>query len=307
VTGGDAACAAATRRDRRRRGVTGGGEPATVGGMRFLAVLILCAGVGGCGDDSTSGGGRDMSAGGGGSGGADDLAVSGDLISCNRTFNGFPGVQTSPAFFACPCGCTIDSMDAAVVNPMWGASHTSNSGFAPMAGVGLGEDLHYAGSLEVLGLYSVGPAAQFFLDGDFDLLVDYDLVSAPPGQSHLLIGVRDPGVVQGIQTFEIEREQLSDGSNYYATMLGGVPSNMITTTATRGTLRLKREGFKYTSYGDDNLVSTLIAQKAPRVAVTVTATLNDCAVADGGGATCGYQPRFHNLRLLSGTLANLPN
>jgi hypothetical protein len=167
-------------------------------------------------------------------------------------------------------------MEAAVVNPMWGATHGANSSFASIAG-----------------------------EGDFDLLVDYDLVSAPPGQSHLVIGVRDPGVVQDLQTFEVEREFMSDGTSFYATMLGGVPSNMVATTATHGTLRLKRDQLTYTSYGDGALVSTLIAQKAPRVAVT--ATLNDCALNDGGMTTGGYQPRFHNLRLASGTLANLPN
>ena len=40
---------------------------------------------------------------------------------------------------------------------------------------------------------------------------------------------------------------------------------------------------------------------------TLTATLNDCAQNDGGMTTCAYQPRFHNLRLASGTLVNLPN
>jgi len=216
-------------------------------------------------------------------------------------------VQTSLAVFACPCGCTVDGMEANVVNPMWGATKTSGSNFVPIAGVGLGEDLHYTGTVEQLGLYSVGPTAQFFLDGDFDMLVDYDLVSVPPGQTHLLMSVRDPGAVQSIQTFDIEREQLSDGSGYYATMLGGVPSNMTASAATHGTLRLVRQGFTYTSYADGATISTLIAQKAPRVAVTVTATLNDCSNADGGMAACAYQPRFHNLRLASGTLVNLPN
>ena len=121
------------------------------------------------------------------------------------------------------------------------------------------------------------------------------------------MSVRDPAAVQSIQTFDIEREQLSDGSGYYATMLGGVPSAMLASAATHGTLRLTRQGFTYTSYADGATVSTLIAQKAPRVAVTVTATLNDCSSADGGMTACGYQPRFSNLRLASGTLANLPN
>src|SRR3954471_2665987 len=119
--------------------------------MRIFAVLILCAAAGGCDDDSTSGGAGDMSAGGGGSGGATDLSLTGDLISCDRLFTGFTGMQTSTAFFACPCGCTVDSMELATVNPMWGASHASNSNFAPIAGVALGEDLHYSGPIEQLG------------------------------------------------------------------------------------------------------------------------------------------------------------
>jgi hypothetical protein len=197
-------------------------------------------------------------------------------------------------------------METGFVNPMWGATNTTGSSFMPITNVGLGEYLSYAGSVAQLGLYSVGPTAQFFLAGDFDMLIDYDLVSAPPGETHLIVGVRDPMLVAGTQTFELEREQMADGSNYYATMLGGVPSAMVATSATHGTLELKRAGFTYTSYGDGALVSTLIAQKAPIVAVTVTGTLNGCSTSDGGGATCGYVPRFHNLRLASGTLVNLP-
>ena len=52
-------------------------------------------------------------------------------------------------------------------------------------------------------------------------------MSPPPGETHLIVSVRDPGTVQGIQIFDIEREQLADGSNAYATMLGGVPSNSV--------------------------------------------------------------------------------
>ncbi len=273
--------------------------------MRLLFVLALLAG--GCGDDTTDQPGDMMAS-------ADDLSVArvdlagtGDMTCVYRSFPGFSGVQTQLTYFSCACGCTLDLMESSGVNPMWGATKTTGSNFAPIFGVALGEDLLYSGNVALLGLYSAGPTAQFFLDGDFDMSIDYDLVSTPPGQSHLLMSVRDPGAVQSIQTFDIEREQLSDGSNYYATMLGGVPSNMVATTATHGTLRLVRTGFTYTSYGDGTMISTLIASQAPRVAVTVTATLNDCSNSDGGGASCGYQPRVHNLRLASGTLANLPN
>jgi hypothetical protein len=271
--------------------------------MRMFLLLALLAG--GCGDDTTDVNGDLSMSGDDASASNPDFVVAGDMPCANRLFPGFNGVQTSLAFFGCPCGCTVDAMESAVVNPMWGASHTANSNFAPIAGVGLGEDLHYSGSVEQLGLYSVGPTAQFFLDGDFDLLVDYDLVSAPPGETHLVVSVRDPGTVQGIQTFEIEREQMADGSNFYATMLGGVPNASVATTATHGTLRMTRQGFMYKTYGDGALVSTLIAQKAPRVAVTITGTLNGCTTSDMG-TSCTYQPRFHNVRLASGTLVNLP-
>ena len=273
--------------------------------MRVLLVLALLAG--GCGDDTTTasadlgGSGDDMPAVTG-----FDFSRTGDLICDNMFFGGFNGVPTSLAIFACPCGCVVDAMETGGVNPMWGATRTTGSSFVGIANVGLGEDLEYSGTAAQLGLYSVGPTAQFFLDGDFDMLLDYDLVTAPPGETHLILGVRDPGTVAGTQTFELEREQMADGTNYYATMLGGVPSAMVATTATHGTIEIKRAGFTYTSYGDGALVSTLIATKAPRVAVTVTGALNGCTTSDGGGASCGYEPRFHNLRLASGTLVNLP-
>ncbi len=275
--------------------------------MRALGILLLCAALGGCDDDSTSGPG-DLSVAGESDAGVPDLSVTGDLLVCNALFNGFNGVQTTPATFACPCGCIVDSMESSVVNPMWGASHSSKSSFAPIAGVALGEQLDWDGtsSFEYGSLYSVGPTAQFFLDGDFDMLLDYDLVSAPPGETHLVLSVRDPGSVQGLQIFEIERELRADGTSDYATMLGGVPPASVPTTATHGTLRMTRQGFTYKTYGDGQLVSTFIAQKATRVAVNVTATLNGCMFSDGGGASCGYQPRFHLLRLSTGTLVNLP-
>lgn len=272
--------------------------------MRAFLVLALVAS--GCGDDTTAGSG-DLGLGGDdASAAAADLSVAGDLPCANRAFGGFGGMPTGLQLFACPCGCTIDDMKGGVVSGLWGASQTANSSFAPMVGVALGENLQYRGSVEQLGLYSVAPTAQFFLDGDFDLSLDYDLVSAPPGETHLILGVRDPGTVQGIETFEIEREQLADGSNVYGSMLGGVPPKTIATGATHGTLRMTRQGYIYKTYGDGALVSTLIAQQAPRVAVTVTATLNGCTTSDLG-ASCGYEPRFVNLRLASGTLVNMPN
>src|SRR4051812_31529783 len=128
----------------------------------LVAVFLLAA----CDDDSTDLK-MDMSAGG------DDLSStlgadfsSGDLPCTYRLFNGFNGVQTSLQYFACPCGCLIDSFESASVSPLWGASHSTNASFAPMAGVGLGVMLtSTSNTLEQGGLASEGlPTSQFYLD-----------------------------------------------------------------------------------------------------------------------------------------------
>src|SRR2546428_710824 len=104
---------------------------------RSRALLIAAFLLAACDDDS-AGMKVDMSAGGG-----DDLSSpagadfsSGDMPCAYRSFNGFFGAQTSLSYFACPCGCLIDSFESASVSPLWGASHSTNASFAPMAGVG---------------------------------------------------------------------------------------------------------------------------------------------------------------------------
>src|SRR6476620_10401707 len=109
--------------------------------MRALCLVVLLALAGttlGCDDDTTNHSG-DLGA------GTDDLGIGGggtdlqgrDLLTCNRMFNGFNGVQTSLATFECTCGCVVDGMESSVVNPMWGATKTANSNSAPISGVAL--------------------------------------------------------------------------------------------------------------------------------------------------------------------------
>jgi hypothetical protein len=277
-------------------------------GVVAALALLVGAGVIGCDDDST-GGPTDLS------GHADDLPfplirdmAGGDAGCTYRQFPGFIGAQTSPAQFACGCGCLIDSFETATVSPLWGPSHTAGASFSPMPGVGLGIMLTSSNnSLEQAGLASEGlPTSQFYLDGDFDLRVEYDLgATPPPGHANLVLGVRKPTALTGPMQYEVRREQLANGSNSYATMLGGVPAVMQPTTATHGTLRLTRQGFTVNAYADGTLLSTLIAQEASRLVVTLAATLEGCTVSDMG-ASCGYTPRWHKLELLSGTLVNRP-
>ncbi|MDB4969481.1 MAG: hypothetical protein JWN44_5170 [Myxococcales bacterium] len=272
------------------------------------AVLIAALLLSGCDDDSTNSSAADLSAGG------DDLSLAGrdlaggDMPCAYRTFTGFIAGQTTPSYFSCACGCLIDSFESAAVSPLWGASMSTNASFVPMTGVGLGVALtSSSNTLEQGGLASEGrPTSQFYLDGDFDLRVEYDFgATPPPGSARLILGVRKPQSLNGTPQYEIEREQRADGANYYETMLGGVPAQMVATTETKGVLRLTRQGFTLTAYAGATQVSTLIAQEAGRLVVTLAATLQGCTVSDLG-TSCGYTPRWHKLELSSGTLVNLP-
>jgi hypothetical protein len=271
--------------------------------MRAICVALLLATVG-CGDDSTGSSSLDMS----GSSSSDLAGTGPDLTGCTpRSFQGFPGTANLLRF-DCSCGCSIDGLQNNLVNSMWGTPHSSGASFVPMQGVGLGIALSYSGAAtaEYGSLVSEGATSPFYLDGDFDMLVDYDLgATPPPGVARLILGVRNPTTLSGTPVYEIERLHQADGSDDYATMLGGVPPVFVTTTATKGTLRLTRAGFMLTSYADGNQVSMLIAQSAGRLAITLTATLGGCTTSDGG-SSCGYTPRWKLLRMSAGTLVNLP-
>lgn len=274
-------------------------------------VSVIALAAAGCGDDTTSksGGSADLSAPTGG----DDLAVAGpDLSSCTfRSFAGYPGTNETPFTFDCSCGCMIDAFDNNTLNGNWGSSTANGASFAPVMNVGLGLSLpSSAGATNSTGalasLASEGPTAQFFLAGDFDVQVDYDLhAAAPPGESHLILGLRKPNVVQGLAIYQVERAREPDGSEVYATQLGGVPTVQVATTATQGTLRITRAGFTVTAYADGQKLSTLIAQEAGRLELTLAGELNGCMSLDGG-TTCSYQPSWHHLQLNHGTLANQP-
>jgi hypothetical protein len=273
--------------------------------MRAILLTALAL-VGGCGDDTTMGPGA---------GGdlampmppGEDLSSSGSDGGCSfRGFPGFAGDNSVFRRFDCSCGCSIDSFENNLINDNWGINHTSGAMFVPMQGVGLGVSLVSSGNLEQGGLTSEGPIARFYLDGDFDILVDYDLgATAPPGESHLLLGVRLPTTLTGTPVYEVERLHGADGSDAYGTMLGGVPSVYLPTTATHGTLRLTRRGYLLTSYADGQKVSMLIAQTAGRLVVTLAATLAGCTAPDAG-STCGYTPRWHLLHMQTGSLVNQP-
>ena len=131
----------------------------------------------------------------------------------------------------------------------------------------------------------------------------YDFGSTPPpGESNLVLGTRQRPPNNAI-TYEVYRTHAADGTDKYRAHLGLVDSPTTTaTTATHGTLRLTRAGFKVTAIADGETVQTLIAQNGARLLVTLAATLGSCE----SGSSCSYTPRWHQLRLNSGRLVNQP-
>jgi hypothetical protein len=272
-----------------------------------LVLLLLIGGcISGCGDDKPGpDGGTGDDLGGGGDGGSADLAGEvRDMTCVPHAFLGFAGDNSVFHEQDCSCGCVVDAFENNLTNAMWGRSVSNGAVFTPMQGVGLGVELTFTtpGTLESGGLASEGPTAQFYLDGDFDITVEYDLGSTPPpGTSHLVLGTRTPGTSGGTFHYEVERYHHDDGSDSYETNLGGIAKSGGSTTATHGTLRLTRSAFVVTSYADGQQLSTLIAQNGDRLLVTLAATLSTCS---GGATPCSYTPRWHLLKLVSGHLVN---
>jgi hypothetical protein len=272
----------------------------------WLIVSMAC--LAGCGDDTTT-----MSHGGdlGAQAGGHDLAVAAppDLAACVfGNFFGYPGANASPLSFDCPCGCMIDPFDDSLPSSNWGTSTGGGASFvAETSGTGMTLAWSAANTTPSLAsLASEGPIARFYLDGDFDLQVDYALNgAAPPGESHLVLSVRKPDSVQSLTIYQVERARETDGTEAYATQLGGVPAVRVATAATTGTLRLTRAGFTMTSFADGQNLSTLIAQNLDRLEVTLAGELNGCSDADAG-TTCSYQPSWHHLQLNQGTIVNQP-
>jgi hypothetical protein len=262
----------------------------------LAASVSLC----GCGDDTTSGA-HDMSMHVPGA----DLASNVDIASCGGSFTGF-SAPTPLTFYDCSCGCTVDTFMHPDILPMWGVSRTG-SGLPVGTSDGLQSILEVTPSspVAVIGLLSQTQLGGFFLDGDFDLLVDWSFGgTSPPGESHLILGVRKPAVVVGTDIFDIERAHLADGSDIYRSQLGGVPPGDNATTTTSGTMELARRGLTTTAYVDGKVIGSFLAASGPRMEITLSSALSGCEDQDGG--SCSYSPLWISLRLKSGTLVNQP-
>jgi hypothetical protein len=266
--------------------------------VRLAAALALLLVVG-C-DDTSPPDGNDLSALSDGGGGVPDL-FGADLTCTQPPFEGFGGFSPSERRLACPCGCTIDTFASPQVAGFWQPVTLGTTQLAPSA-AGLTVTVTASGSETALAaLSSLEPTNRFYLDGDFDLLIDYELLAAPPDASHVILNVRDPDQMAITSSYTVERERTAAGEDRHTAYLGGIPHVRVPTSAQSGTLELRRTGLTVQALASGTQVSQFTGAVAGRLAVFVNGTVEGCA-ADAGG--CTLSVRWRNLRLAHGTLVD---
>jgi hypothetical protein len=254
--------------------------------MRPLVLLALLLTA--CGDDSGSSGSMDLS--------SADLPISlPDLSACQlASFTGFPGDSPTERRLDCACGCLIDSLDGAATSGLWARSSAGATLTDSAEGVAIVTD--GVSGPAFASLASLNVAGPFYLDGDFDLRVDY-LISLFNPATHVSLRV----TAQDGTFYEIARTRSSLGADAYTTELGGA-SVSATASVSTGTLRLARSGTTIVGYGDATMVAQTLVAQAGRVSIALAAGIDGCFAGDGG--SCTLVSSFADVRLTTGALVD---
>ncbi len=267
----------------------------------ILALSVVCFAA--CGDDGSGSGldggngdGPDQSVNGDGNTGV-DFASPVDATCMLQTFTGFPGISAQLRRLDCSCGCVIDSFDTTQVSGFWNGSVMDSTFNPTVTGLNVTPAIG-DGGVAFGGLTSINPANTFFLDGDFDVLIDYQLETALPNdaQASLQVNNLKPPVNS---TYTVERQRSVGGAQLYSAAVAGIQPVTAATTATTGTLELERTGFTIRAVADGTEVTRFTGAVQDRLALLLTAGVNSCS---GGG--CTFTVRWRNLRMTRGALVD---
>jgi hypothetical protein len=263
--------------------------------MRVLLVALLCAA--GCDDDTSLPAiVHDLSV------GAFDFASAPDLSSrvdagCTRQlFGGFAGLSDFERRVDCTCGCTIDAFEGNMVAGFWATPASTNTVFAPTS-TGMQVALRRSGMTEFGTLASLAPIGPFYLDGDFDVSVEYRLTGDVPPDAQAMLALSTPTT-----THSVERARLPDGSDVARALFAGVAPVAIPDSSTTGTIDFIRQGSTLEAIVDGVLVSKLTGAGTARLSLALTATLAACA--PDAGDTCSFTMVWHNLKMIGGALVD---
>ncbi len=284
------------------------------GGMSIIACAMFSC-LAGCGSSTSQ------------DAGVDDLAVPSSIeiedlarvrpdlsstdMSCYlHTFSAFFGVEPDERVDDCTCGCIIDSFDSKQLNPLWGQPMAGSVSYvATRTGLYVGAYAVGDGGVGVAGLSSLNTVAPFYLDGDFDLRVEYRLLGTPPADGHAILKVLSPNN-STIYSYSIERQRSLSTTDEYAARLNGIPAVTQATVAMSGTLRLVRAGATMQAWADGVKLAQYISATGERLAIflTTAATSDGCAANAGSndGGVCAMTVEWHNLHLDHGRLVDRP-
>jgi hypothetical protein len=271
----------------------------------FIASILLVAA---CGDSSNN----------------DDLGVGNDLGVSTEDFAGLPDLRPpadlqcgGPEYFTgfgllateqridCRCGCVVDRFANNVISGYWGTPIIETATLTPTLDGLVVQVAPGAGGAGVGALSSSAGAIPFYLDGDFDLAVDYRLFDVLPPDAHAILRVS----IGGTDVYTVERERGLDGVERYRATLGGIQPVTRATTATSGTMRLVRSGFTIRAEADGQMLTQFTGATRARLPILVTLGLTQagCDVQGGArpdGGSCAATVVWQNLRLASGTLVD---
>jgi hypothetical protein len=253
-------------------------------------------------DDTNAGTGQDGGVGDLATGSADLTAIPQDLSGYDATcalqkFQGFPGTSPSLRRLDCPCGCVIDPFETTLIAGYWNGSVQDTTFNPTVTGLAVTPSPPDGGAA-FASLTSINPSDPFFLDGDFDLLVDYQLLTTLPNDSHATLEVNNLKPPTN-STYSIERQRSTGGVEQYQAAVAGIQPVSQATAATSGTLELKRTGFTLAALADGTEVTRFTGAVQDRLAILLSAGLGDCT-----GAGCSFTVKWHNLRLVTGSLVD---
>jgi hypothetical protein len=227
-----------------------------------------------------------------------------DLLPCvPPVFAGFFDMGSPDPLDCNGCGCALDPLNDPATwplkfthaTPAVGWSESFDGGVlslsAPMA---LAGDNDYFQSL-----------GHFYLDGDFDLQVDYQALSLP-ASTFIQLVVIGPQVDLGGGNLPVGVAETYGAANglHFALVTDDRSFDLVT-GQTAGTLRLRRSSGRLcaSATGSDELCNK--ATGAGRVWVQVSTPIG-CAAGCSGTSCCNYRVRLSKLRLLHGRVVSSP-
>lgn len=266
--------------------------------MRSLAITLgLVLALGACGDDGPTdlGPSFDLS--------GPDLPITlPDLSSCPApSFNGFPGDSDAERRLDCTgCGCSIDPLSSAALTGLWARTLLSAEITDEADGLAIRADGSQGPAFASLS--SLNPGGDFYLDGDFDLRIDYALGQLVRGGK---VSLRID-VTSGL-FWEVARARPVDAFEAHFGSLGGVVASKPSTSES-GTLRLVRQGLTIIAYANGEEIGKTFSGAAGRAAIFFSAGVTGCDSADGGavdgGSACVLTAKLRDLRLASGAIVD---